>query len=104
MRRQKVPKNRRRGVRSAFCKKNFLESIAVAIPKLIGRATKNARQQRKLDTGVFTKLSSKINSTNCNRSLYGDFFLRRKFVPQSEIPKNPKTKVKSPLSISAAER
>ena len=87
-----------------FGKKNFLESIAVAIPKLIGRATKNARQQRELDTGVFTKLSSKINSTNCNRSLYGDFFLRRKFVPQSEIPKNPKTKVKSSLSISAAER
>ena len=57
-----------------FDKKNFLESVAVAIPKLIGRATKNARQQRELDTGVFTKLSSKINSTNCNRSLYGVFY------------------------------
>ena len=55
------------------------------------------------DTGVFTLLSSKIVSTNCNPSLYGVFCLIRNYVPR-KITENPKSRAKSSLSTSAAER
>ncbi len=45
---KKYPKNRRRIVPSALCKKNFIESTAVVIRKLIALTPKNARQQRKM--------------------------------------------------------
>ena len=51
----------------------------------------------------FPTIFSKIISTNCNPSLYGVFCLSRNYVPR-KITENPKTKVKSLLSISAAEQ
>ena len=53
--------------------------------------------------GVFTMLSAKIVSTNCNPSLYGVFWLIRNYVPR-KITENPKSMAKSSLSTSAAER
>ena len=44
----KVSKIRRRDVQSTFCKKNFIESNAVVIRKLISLTPKNTRQQREM--------------------------------------------------------
>ena len=43
--RTKVSKSPRRVVQSAFCKKNFLETLAVVICELIALTPKNAHQQ-----------------------------------------------------------
>ena len=45
---KKYPKKRRRVVQSAFCKKNFLENLAVVICELIALTPKNAHQQREM--------------------------------------------------------
>ena len=46
--RTKVSKSPRRVVQSAFCKKNFLENLAVVICELIALTPKNAHQQREM--------------------------------------------------------
>ncbi|MDO4744812.1 MAG: hypothetical protein Q4A86_05470, partial [Clostridia bacterium] len=45
---QKYPNTHRRDVQSTFCKKNFIESNAVVIRKLISLTPKNTRQQREM--------------------------------------------------------
>ena len=126
----KVIKIRRRDVQSTFCKKNFIESNAVVIRKLISLTPKNTRQQREMirvflrcflqklfhkllrwspklvlanDTYMQCSKALLWLSTSHNPSLYGVFWLNRNYVPR-KVTENPKSRAKSLLSTSAAER
>ena len=72
---QKCPKTHRRDVQSAFCKKNFFESLAVVICELIALTPKKRPSAEGNDMGIFTMLSARIVLTNCNPSLYGVYYL-----------------------------
>jgi len=82
--------------------RQFLKIVAVVIRKLIALTPKITHQQRKMICAILRQFFQNFE-TICNPSLYGVFWLNRNYVPR-KVTENPKSRAKSSLSTSAAER